>query len=111
MKNSNLILTFFPFFPFLLSAQLPMARVIDGIVRTTEPGMKIVPEKNKYAKVADSLDNELKTNPSDTTSLFFRALIYYSYNQMLAAPYQRTKGTLENLTRVSQMIENLSNWE
>ncbi|RYE50582.1 MAG: hypothetical protein EOP48_19515 [Sphingobacteriales bacterium] len=44
-------------------------------------------------------------NKNDTISLFNRSLIYYAYNQMLAQPYQRTKGTLENLTKAKDQIE------
>ena len=67
--------------------------------------MLVVPPLKKYDKLIDSLDKNLKLNPADTTSLFYRALIYYSYNQMLAQPAQRTKGTLENLTLAKNMIE------
>jgi len=86
-------------------AQLPQTRITDGIVRTVEDGMLIVPPKGKYDKLVDSLDQNIKRNPNDTTSLFYRSLIYHSYNQLLAAPYQRTKGTLENLTLAKDMTE------
>ncbi|AZI26678.1 hypothetical protein EA772_15495 [Pedobacter sp. G11] len=87
-------------------AQLPQTKFdLNGDLRTVESGMLIVPPKNKYDKLTDSLEKNLKQNPSDTTSLFYRALLYYSYNQMLAEPAQRTKGTLENLTVGKDMIE------
>jgi len=87
-------------------AQLPKTKIDHkGDLRTVESGMLVVPPQNKYNKLIDSLDKNLKLNPADTTSLFYRALMYYSYNQMLAQPAQRTKGTLENLTLAKNMIE------
>lgn len=87
-------------------AQLPKTKIDNkGDLRTVESGMLVVPPHNKYNKLIDSLEKNLKLNPADTTSLFYRALIYYSYNQMLAQPAQRTKGTLENLTLAKNMIE------
>ncbi|RZK26066.1 MAG: hypothetical protein EOO43_03845 [Flavobacterium sp.] len=87
-------------------SQLPLTKIdVNGDLRTIESGMLIVPPKNKYDKLIDSLDKNLKRNPSDTTSLFYSALLYYSYNQMIAEPAQRTKGTLESLTTAKDMIE------
>lgn len=87
-------------------AQVPKTKIDNnGDLRTIESGMIVVPPQSKYNKLIDSLDKNLKLNPADTTSLFYRALIYYSYNQMLAQPAQRTKGTLENLTIAKNMIE------
>lgn len=86
-------------------AQLPETKSISGRLSTVETGMKGVPPKGKYDKVADSLERKLKTKPNDTTSLFMRSLIYYAYNQMLSEPDPRTKGTLDNLTKAKEMIE------
>jgi hypothetical protein len=85
--------------------QLPMTKTVSGQLSTVESGMLQVPPKDKYTKVADSLDKNLQKNKNDTLSLFNRSLIYYAYNQMLAQPYQRTKGTLENLTNAKDLIE------
>lgn len=93
-------------FSFLSSwGQLPQTKAVNGLLLTVEDNLLNVPPKGKYAKVADSLDKTLIKNPSDTTSLFYRALIYYTHNQMLAEPYQHTKGTLENLTKAKTQIE------
>ncbi|WP_412467473.1 hypothetical protein [Pedobacter sp. KLB.chiD] len=91
--------------PFFASAQLPATRVINFTLRTVEDGLILAPPKGKYNPVTDSLDKVLKKSPKDTTALLYRSLLYYSYNQMLAAPAQRTKGTLENLTIAKDMIE------
>ncbi|RZJ87907.1 MAG: hypothetical protein EOO20_14940, partial [Chryseobacterium sp.] len=87
-------------------SQLPQTKIdANGDLRTIESGMLVVPPQHKYDKIIDSLNKNLKLNAEDTTSLFYRALLYYSYNQMLAQPAQRTKGTLENLTLAKNMIE------
>jgi len=90
-------------------SQLPQTKILFGTISTIEPGLLEIPSKDKYKKVIDSLDKNLKATPKDTTSLFYRSLLYYTYNQMLAAPYQRTKGTLENLTIAKDMIEKAIN--
>lgn len=85
MKNlMNEFLYLMLILPISLFAQLPKTKLINGTLRTVEPGMNLLPTKTKYIKVADSLDKNLKSNPKDTTSLFYRSLIYYTYNQMLA---------------------------
>lgn len=60
---------------------------------------------DKYKPLADSLDKNIKVNPNDTTSLFFRALIYLWSNDIMAKPAQRTKGALEDLTIAKNMAE------
>jgi hypothetical protein len=89
----------------IIFAQLPALRIVDGALRTVESGMLLVPPKDKYKKIIDSLDKNIKKSPNDTTSLFYRALLYYSYNQKIAEPAQSTKGTLEKLTIAKDMIE------
>jgi hypothetical protein len=84
-------------------AQLKV-KVVAGIIDINDgPQYR---NANKYASLSDSLDRNLKANPKDTTSLFFRALLYLKSNDALAKPYQRTKGTLENLTIAKNMTEN-----
>jgi len=91
---------------FYCYGQLPQTKTINGLIVTVEDNLLNSPPKGKYAKTADSLDKKLIKNPNDTTSLFYRALIYYVHNQMLAEPYQHTKGTLENLTKAKTQIEH-----
>ena len=99
------LLIFFIFPAGNVFSQLPQTKVVNGTVMTVEPGMLAVPGKEKYKSIIDSLDKNLKQSPNDTTSLFYRALLYNTYNQMQAAPYQLTKGTLEHLTIAKDMIE------
>ncbi|WP_316799701.1 hypothetical protein [Pedobacter frigidisoli] len=105
MKSNLLIIVLSILLPHLSYAQLPSLRIIDGTLRTVESGMLVVPPKDKYKKIIDSLDQNLKKSPNDTTSLFYRSLLYYSYNQKMAEPAQTTKGTLENLLIAKNMIE------
>lgn len=67
------------------------------------------PDEKKYLKLADSLNMNLKVHPNDTTSLFQRAMLYLSFNEAMAKPYQRTPGTLENLTIAKNMAEKAFN--
>ncbi|QEC78863.1 hypothetical protein [Mucilaginibacter ginsenosidivorax] len=83
-------------------AQLKV-RVVSGIIDINDG--PLYRNANKYASLSDSLDKNLKANPKDTTSLFFRALLYLKSNDVIAKPYQRTKGTLENLTIAKNMAE------
>ncbi|MDQ0640187.1 Tfp pilus assembly protein PilF [Pedobacter sp. W3I1] len=107
MKNKTIITTLIFIFCLAVKShgQLPMTKTVFGQLSTVEDGMLQVPPKDKYTKVADSLDKNLQKDKNDTFSLFNRSLIYYAYNQMLAQPYQCTKGTLENLTRAKTQIE------
>ncbi|MGQ7856578.1 hypothetical protein ACUN24_20265 [Pedobacter sp. WC2501] len=105
MKKNSILLLLIICSALYSKAQLPQTKSVFGRLYTVEDGLLQVPPKEKYAKVADSLDKNLEKNQNDTVSLFNRALIYYAYNQMLAAPYQRTKGTLENMTRAKELIE------
>jgi hypothetical protein len=100
------IILFLSLFTFLQSwGQLPQTKTINGLLVTVEDNLLNVPPKGKYTKTADSLDKNLAKNPNDTTGLFYRALLYYVHNQMVAEPYQHTKGTLENLNRAKTLIE------
>jgi Flp pilus assembly protein TadD len=107
MKITKILitLTFIFFLAMNSRGQLPMTKTVSGQLSTVESGMLQVPPKDRYTRVADSLDKNLLKNKNDTLSLFNRSLIYYLYNQMLAQPYQRTKGTLENLTKAKDLIE------
>jgi hypothetical protein len=58
-----------------------------------------------FIHLIDSLEKNLKSNPNDTTSLFDRALLYSLGNNILAKPYPREKGALENLLIGKNEIE------
>jgi len=78
-------------------------KIVAGLIYMND-GSVTHPEK-KYAGLTDSLDKNLKINPKDTTSLFDRALLYLTFNNVMSKPYQRTNGALENLTIAKYMVE------
>lgn len=86
-------------------AQLPAIKVQNGQIRIDDGRNLFTPDKKQFSKIIDSLNNNLRSNPNDTTSLFFSALFLLTYNNMSAEPYQRTKGTLENLNKAKNMVE------
>ncbi|QEM07810.1 hypothetical protein DIU31_031515 [Mucilaginibacter rubeus] len=46
----------------------------------------LVPNEAKYKSISDSLDQKLKINPNDTTSLFYRSMLYLQFNSLKARP-------------------------
>lgn len=99
------------FFLFVLNfsslyAQLKV-KVSSGLIYIDEGdfgGLK-KPDEKKYTGLTDSLNKNLKVNPNDTTSLYLRALLYLSFNNIKAKPYQRTNGALENLIIAKDMAQ------
>lgn len=85
------------------NAQLKV-KVESGLIYIND-GAFGKPNKQKYAALTDSLDKNLKTHVNDTTSLFFRALLYLTFNDLKAKPFQGEKGALENLTIAKKMAE------
>lgn len=83
-------------------AQLP-TRIISGKLLINDGSL--TPRQDKYGKLADSLDKNLKANPKDTTSLFYRALLLDRFNEQLAKPSPGEKGALENLQRAKDLVE------
>ncbi len=87
-------------------AQLPKVRFDNGKISIEGVWGKI--DEKKYKPLMDSLNNKLKSNPKDTTSLFYKALLLEKINNLLAKPYQQTKGALENLLEAKNIIEKAS---
>lgn len=91
-------------FAYSISAKAQvLVKVESGMIFINDGSFK--PDPNKYTLIADSLDKRLKLNDKDTTSLFFRALLYLSFNDLKAKPYQGEKGALENLTAGKNLVE------
>ncbi|MGF7079735.1 hypothetical protein [Mucilaginibacter sp. UYCu711] len=67
----------------LLRAQ-PRVMVYNGKI-SLKSGT-LAPVEKDFAGSADSLDKNLKIHPNDTTSLFFRALIYLQFNSFVMNP-------------------------
>lgn len=105
MKKFSLLiicLLAFTFNPVTTHAQLRI-KIIGGLIYINDGS--VTHNEKKYAGLTDSLDKNLKINPKDTTSLFYRALLYLTFNNLMVKPYQRADGTLENLTIAKNMVE------
>jgi hypothetical protein len=85
------------------NAQLKV-KVASGLIYIND-GSFGKPNGKKYAILTDSLDKNLKTHLNDTTSLYYRALLYLTFNDLKAKPFQGEKGALENLTIAKKMAE------
>jgi hypothetical protein len=106
MKKSLfcIILVLLAITSFTLRAQV---RVVYGQISID--GGTFSPIAKSYSTYINSLNKNLKANPNDTTSLFYRALLYLHFNDLMAKPYQEEKGTLENLTIAKDMVEKAVN--
>ena len=102
MKHLFSLLVIFLFITITTYAQVPV-KVISGQIIIDDGSM--IPNAAKYAAVANTIDNRLKTNPSDTTSLFFRAMLYVQFNDLMAKPFAGDTTALKNLVIAKNMIE------
>jgi hypothetical protein len=83
-------------------AQIP-AKVIQGQL-LIDDGSPIL-RAAKYKPAIDSLDKNLKANPNDTTSLFYRALLYDQFNNQLAKPSYSDNDASSKLTVALDLCE------
>ncbi len=60
----------------------PRVKVVAGIILLDD----FAPTEKKYARFSDSLDKAIKANPNDTTSLFYRAMLYLQFNSFVINP-------------------------
>jgi hypothetical protein len=109
MKRVSLlyIITLTLFFNSISAHAQLRTKVVSGLISIDDGAM--IPSEKKYTSLIDSLDKNLKVSPNDTTSLFLRALLYLSFNDLKAKPYQGAKGALENLTTAKNMAEKALN--
>lgn len=103
MKSSRLFISFV--FSFLMiaggvSAQ-PKVKVVDGLISLDD----FSPTEKKYALFTDSLDKKLKSNPNDTTSLFYRALLYLQFNNFQVKPDLGSNVATERLLTARKMAD------
>lgn len=84
-------------------AQLPV-QVRSGLIDIND-GTIGKPNANKYSALTDSLDKNLKTHPNDTSSLFFRAVLYLSFNKVMVNPDLGNKIAFNNLIIAKNMAE------
>lgn len=106
MRKHNLFFLFLIFLSLkstFVFAQLPvqvrsgLIYINDGTIGSRKP--------NKYAALTDSLDKNLKLHPNDTTSLFFRAVLYLSLNRVIVNPDLGNKTAFNNLVTAKNMVE------
>lgn len=101
------------YFPYVLSvlslglvlqgsAQHPV-RVVSGMIALDDG--TLTPKENKYKLFTDSLDRNLQTHPKDTTSLFFRALLYIRFNSIMANPDLSSTRATNNLRTAKAMAD------
>ena len=83
-----------------VSAQ-PKVKVVNGLISLDD----FSPTPKKYALFTDSLDKKLKSNPKDTTSLFFRALLYLQFNSFQVEPDLGSNVATQRLTIAREMTD------
>jgi len=84
-------------------AQLPV-QVRSGLIYIND-GTIGKPNANKYSAITDSLDENLKFHPNDTTTLFLRAVLYLSFNKVIVNPDLGNKIAFNNLITAKNMAE------
>jgi hypothetical protein len=100
-KRALFILTFLLLVKFTVAQ--PPIKIVNGRVSMDDRTYGFMPIK--YKATIDSLDRLLKAHPNDTTGLFYRALFYSLSNNLMARPYQRENGALENLIKGKNLLE------
>jgi hypothetical protein len=103
MKTLRNALIFLSFFLVKVTFGQPPIRIFSGKVSINDGRLGFIPAR--YTTTIDSLDKILKVYPNDTTTLFYRALLYSLSNNLMARPYQRENGALENLLIGKTQVE------
>lgn len=104
MKNNHLFLLplGLMFIYTQARAQLPV-KIVNGSILVADQNYGR--NAKKYAALTDSLDHNLQARPDDTTSLFYRAVLYLNLNDIIAKPYQLAPGALEGLVKGKDLAE------
>jgi hypothetical protein len=80
-----------------------LVRVVSGMIALDDG--TLAPKENKYRPFTDSLDHHLQMHPADTTSLFFRALLYLRFNSLMANPDLTSSRATNNLRTAKGMVD------
>ncbi|SFT24762.1 hypothetical protein SAMN04487890_12242 [Mucilaginibacter polytrichastri] len=83
-----------------VSAQ-PKIQVVDGLISLDD----FSPTEKKYALLTDSLDKKLMSDPKDTTSLFYRALLYLQFNSFVVKPDLGSNVATDHLIAARKMAD------
>jgi hypothetical protein len=81
----------------------PGTRIVAGQISLDDKSL--APKEMKYAKLIDSLNRNLKSNPNDTTSLFYRSLLYLRYNSVIAVPDLSSNQATDKLLLAKKMAD------
>lgn len=65
----------------------------------------IRPDEQKLRPFSDSLDRNLKIHPNDTTSLFYRAVLYLQFNKFVINPDLSSNRATIQLLLARKMVE------
>lgn len=79
----------------------PHIKVVSGQITLDD----FTPTEAKYKPATDSLDRKIKLNPNDTTALFYRAVLYLSFNSIIARPDQTTNEPADKLLSAKKMAD------
>lgn len=89
------IAVFAGLFFFNRASAQPRVKVVSGQLILDDG--TAAPNEKKYVAFIDSLNEGLKTKPNDTTSLFYRSLLYLKFNSMQAKPDLNSSVPANNL--------------
>jgi hypothetical protein len=110
IQKSDNAMKYFPYVLSVLSFGLALqvsaqhtVRVVSGMIALDDG--TLTPKENKYKLFTDSLDRNLQTHPKDTTSLFFRALLYLRFNSIIANPDLSSTKATNNLRTAKAMTD------
>lgn len=92
---------------FRLSAQVPII-IAKGQLRLNDGGF-LRPAPKKYVPYIDSLELRLKSRPSDTTTLFYRAFLYSTFNSIVFYPYPGQPKVMQELLKAKTFAEKAVN--
>jgi hypothetical protein len=105
MKNHLFYVILFslviPTIPVKAQPQVPHVKVVAGMISLDD----FAPTEKKYMPFTDSLDRDLKVHPSDTTCLFYRALLYLQFNNFIVNPDLSTNQATNKLLLAMEMAD------
>jgi hypothetical protein len=81
----------------------PPVKVRNGLIYMDDGSLS--PNQKKYPALTDSLDKNLKSNPNDTISLFYRSVLLLRYNSMMAKPSPADTSAFNNLMKAAKLVK------
>lgn len=84
-----------------ISQAQPRIKVVDGMISLDD----FSPSEKKYAHLTDSLDRNLTVHPNDTTSLFYRSMLFLQFNNFVVNPDISTNHATNKLLLAKRMAD------